>query len=111
MKACGGDLQFEGPGWNSCTVDMIRVAKAHSMLVLQQTFADAVDKLQRAVSSHFIDLLIDLFIYLFTPVPACALALARWSHLLWSCVYTRFNQTSQCAAASRGCCRGKVHRV
>ncbi len=52
MKACGGDLQFEGPGWNSCTVDMIRVAKAHSMLVLQQTFADAVDKLQRAVSSH-----------------------------------------------------------
>ena len=50
MKACGGDLQFEGPGWNSCTVDMIRVAKAHSMLVLQQTFSDAVDKLQRAVS-------------------------------------------------------------
>lgn len=51
MKACGGDLQFEGPGWNSCTVDMIRVAKAHSMLVLHQTFADAVEKLQRAVSA------------------------------------------------------------
>lgn len=51
MKACGGDLHFEGPGWNSCTVDMIRVAKAHSMLVLHQTFVDAVDKLQRAVSS------------------------------------------------------------
>ena len=53
MKACGGDLQFEGPGWNSCTVDMIRVAKAHSMLVLHQTFVDAVDKLQRAVSPAF----------------------------------------------------------
>ena len=51
MKACGGDLHFEGPGWNSCTVDMIRVAKAHSMLVLHQTFVDAVDKLQRAVST------------------------------------------------------------
>lgn len=51
MTACGGDLQFEGPGWNSCTVDMIRVAKAHSMLVLHQNFVDAVDKLQRAVSS------------------------------------------------------------
>lgn len=47
MKACGGDLQFEGPGWNSCTVDMIRVAKAHSQLVLHQTFVDAVAKLQR----------------------------------------------------------------
>ena len=54
MKACRGDLQFEGPGWNSCTVDMIRVAKAHSMLVLHQTFADAVDKLQRAVSAHLL---------------------------------------------------------
>ncbi|KAL3130658.1 hypothetical protein ABBQ38_008049 [Trebouxia sp. C0009 RCD-2024] len=50
MTACGGDLQFEGPGWNSCTVDMIRVAKAHSMLVLHQNFVDAVDKLQRAGS-------------------------------------------------------------
>lgn len=50
MKACGGDLQFEGPGWNSCTVDMIRVTKAHAQLILHQTFVDAVDKLQRAVS-------------------------------------------------------------
>lgn len=49
MKACGGDLQFEGPGWNSCTVDMIRVAKAHSQLVLHQTFVEAVAKLQRSV--------------------------------------------------------------
>jgi len=30
------------------------VAKAHSMLVLHQTFADAVEKLQRAVSSHLL---------------------------------------------------------
>ncbi len=57
MKACGGDLQFEGPGWNSCTVDMIRVAKAHSMLVLHQTFADAVEKLQRAVRESCRDLI------------------------------------------------------
>ena len=50
MKACDGDLQFEGPGWNSCTVDLIRLAKAHSVLVLHQTFMDSVANLQGQVS-------------------------------------------------------------
>ena len=49
MRACSGDLQFEGPGWNSCTVDLIRLAKAHSMLVLHQTFVDSVAQLQSKV--------------------------------------------------------------
>ena len=49
MRACNGDLQFEGPGWNSCTVDLIRLAKAHSVLVLHQTFVDSVAQLQSKV--------------------------------------------------------------
>jgi len=45
QRACGGELQFEGPGWNSCTVDMIRLAKAHSLLVLHYTFTSSVANL------------------------------------------------------------------
>lgn len=37
-----GHLTFEGPAWNSCTVDLIRAAKAHCAVVLQQTFVDYV---------------------------------------------------------------------
>ena len=54
MRACNGDLQFEGPGWNSCTVDLIRLAKAHSVLVLHQTFVDSVAQLQSKVGFRFV---------------------------------------------------------
>ncbi|KAK9824680.1 hypothetical protein WJX72_012328 [[Myrmecia] bisecta] len=49
----GGKLAFEGPAWNACTVDMIRLARAHSLLVLYSNFADSVKQLasQGAVSA------------------------------------------------------------
>ena len=42
----GGQIHFDGPAWNGNTVDTIRVAKAHSMYVLQKTFKEAVARLQ-----------------------------------------------------------------
>jgi len=45
----GRDLQFEGPAWNSSTVDLIRLAKAHGYLVLVQNFFAHVDGLRQKV--------------------------------------------------------------
>ena len=43
--ASGGAPAFEGPAWNSNTVDLIRLARAHCLLVLHRTFADSVQRL------------------------------------------------------------------
>ena len=43
----GRNLQFEGPAWNSSTVDLIRLAKAHGYLVLVQNFFAHVDGLRQ----------------------------------------------------------------
>ena len=43
--ASGGAPVFEGPAWNSNTVDLIRLARAHCLLVLHRTFADSVQRL------------------------------------------------------------------
>lgn len=45
----GGALQFEGPAWNGCTVDMIRLAKAHAYLILQANFVSHIQSLKRKV--------------------------------------------------------------
>lgn len=45
----GGALQFEGPAWNGCTVDMIRLAKAHAYLILQANFVSHIAALKRKV--------------------------------------------------------------
>lgn len=43
LRAAGqGTLQFVGPPWNDNTVDFIRLARAHSALILLQTFAVTV---------------------------------------------------------------------
>ncbi|GAB4820390.1 hypothetical protein N2152v2_007436 [Parachlorella kessleri] len=44
MKAAGGKLAFEGEPWNSSSVDLIRLAKAHCVLVMHQTFVEAVGR-------------------------------------------------------------------
>lgn len=41
-EASGGEVVFEGRPWNSNTVDLIRLARAHCLLVLHSTFADSV---------------------------------------------------------------------
>ncbi|KAK9833196.1 hypothetical protein WJX74_009804 [Apatococcus lobatus] len=41
-----GTLHFEGPAWNGMTVHLIRMARAHSQLVLLMTFAEAVQQAQ-----------------------------------------------------------------
>ena len=47
LHAAGqGQIHFDGPAWNSNTVDTIRIAKAHSMYVLHKTFHEAVARLQ-----------------------------------------------------------------
>ena len=43
-EASGGSVVFEGRPWNSNTVDLIRLARAHCLLVLHSTFADSVAK-------------------------------------------------------------------
>ncbi len=47
--ASGGDVVFEGHPWNSNTVDLIRLARAHCLLVLHSTFADSVAQLAAEV--------------------------------------------------------------
>lgn len=45
--ACGGpnaQLSFEGPPWNSSTVELIRAAKAHCEFVLHSNFVEALDQ-------------------------------------------------------------------
>ncbi|BDA40509.1 Peroxisomal acyl-coenzyme A oxidase 1 [Coccomyxa sp. Obi] len=44
-SAGGGQVAFEGPAWNSNTVDLIRLARAHCFFVLHSTFADSVQRL------------------------------------------------------------------
>ena len=44
-EASGGEVVFEGYPWNSNTVDLIRLARAHCLLVLHSTFADSVSQL------------------------------------------------------------------
>ena len=48
-EASGGSVVFEGRPWNSNTVDLIRLARAHCLLVLHSTFADSVAKLAAEV--------------------------------------------------------------
>jgi acyl-CoA oxidase len=43
--ASKGTPVFEGEPWNSNTVDLIRLARAHCLLVLHRTFADCVQRL------------------------------------------------------------------
>lgn len=51
LRAAGqGTLQFVGPPWNDNTVDFIRLARAHSALILLQTFAVTVADAQAKVS-------------------------------------------------------------
>ena len=50
-EASGGDVVFEGRPWNSNTVDLIRLARAHCLLVLHSTFADSVAQLAAQVAS------------------------------------------------------------
>ena len=45
----GRGLQFEGPAWNSSSVDLIRLARAHGHLVLVQNFFAHVDGLRQKV--------------------------------------------------------------
>lgn len=47
----GGALHFEGPAWNGCTVDMIRLAKAHAYLILQTNFVSHIAALKQKVAS------------------------------------------------------------
>ena len=47
--ASGGQVAFEGAPWNSNTVDLIRLARAHCLLVLHSTFADSVHRLDQEV--------------------------------------------------------------
>lgn len=51
LLAAAGDGQvvFEGPAWNSNTVDLIRLARAHCFFVLHRTFADSVQRLSNEV--------------------------------------------------------------
>ena len=49
--AGGGQVAFEGPAWNSNTVDLIRLARAHCFFVLHSTFADSVQRLSDEVSN------------------------------------------------------------
>ncbi len=51
--AGGGQVAFEGPAWNSNTVDLIRLARAHCFFVLHSTFADSVQRLSDEVSDFF----------------------------------------------------------
>ncbi|KAK9847424.1 hypothetical protein WJX84_002360 [Apatococcus fuscideae] len=63
-----GTLHFEGPAWNGSTVHLIHMARAHSQLVLHQTFTQAAQEaqvdqaaqsvLQRLVSLHGLTILI-----------------------------------------------------
>ena len=48
-EASGGSVVFEGRPWNSNTVDLIRLARAHCLLVLHSTFADSVAKMAAEV--------------------------------------------------------------
>ncbi len=41
---------FEGRPWNSNTVDLIRLARSHCLLVLHSTFADSVAQLAAEVT-------------------------------------------------------------
>ena len=41
-EASGGEVVFEGRPWNGNTVDLIRLARSHCLLVLHNTFADSV---------------------------------------------------------------------
>ena len=45
---------FEGQPWNSNTVDLIRLARSHCLLVLHSTFADSVAQLAAEVPYHCI---------------------------------------------------------
>ncbi|CAK0735983.1 hypothetical protein CVIRNUC_000672 [Coccomyxa viridis] len=49
-EASGGSVVFEGRPWNSNTVDLIRLARAHCLLVLHSTFADSVAKMAAEAS-------------------------------------------------------------
>ena len=49
-EASGGEVVFEGQPWNSNTVDLIRLARAHCLLVLHSTFADSVAQLAAQVA-------------------------------------------------------------
>ena len=66
--ASGGKPVFEGPPWNSNTVDLIRLARAHCQLVLHRTFADYMRRLGDEVCGCC--------------TPACLMALAGRG-LLW----------------------------
>lgn len=48
-EASGGEVVFEGRPWNSNTVDLIRLARAHCLLVLHSTFADSVAQMAAEV--------------------------------------------------------------
>ena len=48
-EASGGEVVFEGQPWNSNTVDLIRLARSHCLLVLHSTFADSVAQLAAQV--------------------------------------------------------------
>ena len=48
-EASGGSVGFDGRPWNSNTVDLIRLARAHCLLVLHSTFADSVAKMAAEV--------------------------------------------------------------
>jgi len=50
-SASGGPVAFEGVPWNSNTVDLIRLARAHCLFVLHRTFADSVERLVQEVGS------------------------------------------------------------
>jgi acyl-CoA oxidase len=50
--ASGGQMAFEGAAWNSNTVDLIRLARAHCLLVLHSTFADSVHRLEAEVATY-----------------------------------------------------------
>lgn len=50
-EASRGEVVFEGHPWNSNTVDLIRLARAHCLLVLHSTFADSVAQLAAQVPS------------------------------------------------------------
>eukprot|EP00878_Enallax_costatus_P005125 GHUV01005387.1.p1 GENE.GHUV01005387.1~~GHUV01005387.1.p1 ORF type:complete len:651 (+),score=176.60 GHUV01005387.1:188-2140(+) len=44
QKSGGGQLKFEGQAWNSCTVAQIALAKAHTEMVLLQTFMETLQQ-------------------------------------------------------------------
>lgn len=43
---CRLQMVFEGAGWNTVTVDMIRMSRAHCQFVLVKNFTESLDGLQ-----------------------------------------------------------------